>query len=158
MTLEELLKCHRHKKVFNFIYKTFLSSVREQEVERIDSLFYSFWRTLSETEARKTTKKDFLFITEIQDDLHDPPIDIVDVSIYYSDLDELDLIDFVDWRDLLSLNIKNSTSLADFEILCYVLYEIFLFGFSTAEVEKRNKSHRTNWNEIEKELKDIFDN
>ena len=63
-----------------------------------------------------------------------------------------------DWRDLLSLNIKNSTSLADFEILCYVLYEIFLFGFSTAEVEKRNKSHRTNWNEIEKELKDIFDN
>lgn len=156
MTLEKLLKCHRHKKVFNFIYKTFLSGVRNEEVERIDSLFYSFWRTLSETESTETAKKDFLFITEIQGDLHDPPIDIIDVSIYYSDLDELDLIDFVDWGDLLSLNIKNSTSLDEFEVLCYILYEIFLFGFSTAEVEKRNKSHRTNWNEIEKELKDIF--
>lgn len=157
MTLEKLLKLHRHKQVFNFIYKTFLSHAQNEEVERIDSLFYSFWRALTETKPNeKVNSKNFLFVTQIEDDLHEPPVTIVDVSVYYSELDELDLIDFVKWQDLLSLNIKNSTPLNEFELLCYILYEVFLFGFSTAEVEKRNKSHRTNWKEIEKELKDVF--
>ena len=156
MTLTKLLKSHRHKKVFNFIYKNFLVGVHPiEEIERIDSLFYSFWQTLCER-TPNSNSRDFLFITKVEDDLQDPPQEIIDVSVYYSEVDELDVIDFVEWEDMLGFNIKNAAGLDDFELLCHILYEIFLFGFSSAEVEKRNKSHRKNWKEIEKEIKDIF--
>lgn len=159
MTLRQSLRKHSYKTVFNIIFKNFLQDKSCTEVYSLDLNFLAAWNSLVNTESYDNYKNCSIYLVEIEDDLEDPPEQIVDVCLIDSAEDALQALDFLSWGEIIDLDIKNSTNLSDKECLAYILWEITFWGFSDssiAEQKAKLKKSRKDWQQVEKELKDLY--
>ena len=53
--------------------------------------------------------------------------------------DELFSLDFVDWTDLIDMNIEKPNNMSEKECLSHILWEITFWGFSNKQVAKERK-------------------
>ena len=56
----------------------------------------------------------------------------------------------------MNFKIRSSVELSEPEILSHILYEIFLFGSNDEEYERNERRRKKQWKELEKDLKDIY--
>ena len=66
----------------------------------------------------------------------------IDVCLYDEDKDELFSMDFVDWKDLINLEIYKTIKMENFQILAHFLWQITFWGFSMEEINAKLKKPR----------------
>jgi hypothetical protein len=134
MTIRELLSKCSYKKVFNQIYKLYLKGSRDKEqISKLDILYYGFFemlKTLPES-VRDTSK---IYVTHTSED--EP---VVDVCFFDKNKDELFLLDFIDWGDIIDLEIYKTFQSSDEECLAHILHEIAFWGFDKETFKKQKK-------------------
>lgn len=134
MTLRDLLiKCN-YKKVFNQIYKLFLKGKFDKStVSKLDIKYYGFFEYLKKTPTANPSI-DKIYVTNTSG--NNP---VIDVCFFDKNKDELYSIDFVDWSDIIDLEIYKTLKIDDEECLAHILHEITFWGFDEKTLEEQKK-------------------
>jgi hypothetical protein len=147
MTISSLLKNANYKEVFNHLYKTYYRDKKyhHERLMDIDASYHMVFEKLKA--AKKQENNDLsnykLYIANIPDsDLKD-----IDICLYDEENDELFALDFLNWYQLLDLEIYKTLKMKDFEILAHFLWEITFWGFSMEDVNKQAEITRNAENE-----------
>ena len=147
MTISDLLKTANYKQVFNHLYQVYYRDKRynTERLMDIDASYHVVFEKLKA--AKKQENNDLsnykLYIANIPDlDLKD-----IDICLYDEENDELFSIDFLNWYQLLDLEIYKTLKMKDFEILAHFLWEITFWGFSMEDVDKQAEITRNATNE-----------
>jgi len=53
--------------------------------------------------------------------------------------DEIYSFDFIEWRDIIDMEILKTVKISDIECLAHILWEITFWGFSEEEIEKQKQ-------------------
>jgi len=134
MTLRDLLNKCSYKKTFNAIYKVYLKGKRSQDdIIKIDSAYCSFFENLKKLPKSKPSV-DKIYVTGASDSEQ-----IIDVCFFDKNKDELFLLDFIDWGDIIDLEIYKTFQSSDEECLAHILHEITSWGFDKETFKKQKK-------------------
>jgi len=134
MTFRELLFGCTYKKVFNEIYKNYLKKTKKKsEISELDIRYYDFYNFLKSLPFCKTSI-DKIYITNTSGD--EP---IVDVCFFDKNKDELFSLDFINWKDIIDLEVYKTLQLTDEESLAHILYEITFWAFDEKTLEKQKE-------------------
>ena len=136
-TFRELLSKNSYKLVFNEIHKFYLKDKPVDQKHNFDINFYSAWNELLKLNKGKKTN-DKLYLVQVDGD-PDPSNPIIDVCMIDEEKDELFSLDFVDWTDLIDMNIEKPNNMSEKECLSHILWEITFWGFSNKQVAKERK-------------------
>jgi hypothetical protein len=137
MTLRDLLLKCSYKKVFNQIYRHYLKGRKDKEqISKLDVLYYGFFEMLKVL-PKSTRDIDKIYVTHASGD--EP---IVDVCFFNKNKDELLVLDFIDWGDIIDLEIYKTFQSSDEECLAHILHEITYWGFDKEILEKQKKMLR----------------
>ena len=71
----------------------------------------------------------------------------IDACLLDEPKDELFALDFVEWKDIIDIEIYNSAKLTQTECLAHILWEITFWGFSEKEIQKQSKKIQDESNE-----------
>tara|TARA_X000001036_G_C20667240_1_gene801146 strand:- start:449 stop:898 length:450 start_codon:yes stop_codon:yes gene_type:complete len=138
MTLRDLLVKSSYKKTFNQIYKLYLKGSRNKDqISKIDVLYYGFvemLKTLPKSIGDLDGKGNKIYVTHTSGD--EP---VVDVCLFDKNKDELFALDFIDWNDIIDLEIYKTFQSSDEECLAHILHEITFWGFNKQTFEKQKK-------------------
>jgi hypothetical protein len=134
MTLRDLLNKCSYKKTFNQIYKVYLKGKRSQDdIIKIDSAYCSFFENLKKLpKAKPSVDKIRLAPTS------DPEI-IIDVCFFDQNENQLYALDFIDWGEIIDLEVERAFKLSDEECLAHVLHEISFWGFDQKTFDEQKK-------------------
>ena len=138
MTLRDLLVKSSYKKTFNQIYKLYLKDSRNKDqISKIDVLYYGFFemlKALPKSIGDLDGKGNKIYVTHTSGD--EP---VVDVCFFDKNKDELFALDFIDWNDIIDLEIYKTFQSSDEECLAHILHEITFWGFDKQTFEKQKK-------------------
>lgn len=134
-TFRDSLKTTSYKSVFNFIYKLFCQDKGhdDSKIMEIDCRYSEVYKkllSLPEKEASNCS----IYIAGIGNLSTD-----VDVCLLDEVNDEIFSLDFLDWADLIDMNIINSIKISSPEYLAHILWEITFWGFSEEQIEKQKQ-------------------
>ena len=142
MTLRELISNCTFKKTFNELYKIyFKGSLKNDEIQKLDLRYYKFFEYLKSLPKNKTSS-DKIYVTHTSGD--EP---VVDVCFFNKNKDELFALDFIDWNDIIDLEIYKTFQSSDEECLAHILHEITFWGFDKETFEKQKKILKNSINE-----------
>ena len=145
MTLRDLLLKCTYKKTFNQIYKIYLKGdYKKSEITEFDFLYYKFFEFLK-TLPKKENPLGKIYLTHIAN--NDPE---VDVCFLDENKDELFAMDFIDWDDIIDIEVYKTFNCSDFECLAHILHEITFWGFNKEAFEKQKKILRDSIDETER--------
>ena len=135
MTLRESLKLTSYKSAFNYIYKLFYKGKdhNNDKIMEVDCSYSNVCKKLLSLPAKETTNYS-IYIAGIGNLSTD-----VDVCLLDEVNDEIFSLDFVDWADLIDMNIINSIKMSSPEYLAHILWEITFWGFSEEQIEKQKQ-------------------
>lgn len=159
MTLRKLLSKHNYKKIFNFIFKTFLREKTYEQARSFDLNFFNATEELIKIKSYNNHQNCSIYVTEFLDDLEETPKTIIDVCLIDNKTDEIFALDFLSWSEIIDLDVKNSTKLNEEELLAHILWEITFWGFSDSKISQERAKlddGEKNWEVIENELKDLY--
>ena len=136
MTLRELIKECTYKDVFNIIYKKFLQK-KKCSNSKIIEYDIQYNKIFKELISLPPKPKDNLKIY-LANVGPEKKIDI-DVCLLDELEDELFSLDFVDWSDIIDLELYDSAKITRAECLAHILWEITFWGFSREAINKQKK-------------------
>tara|TARA_B110000495_G_C22852654_1_gene497178 strand:+ start:206 stop:646 length:441 start_codon:yes stop_codon:yes gene_type:complete len=136
-TLRELILRNNYKSVFNQIHKFYLEEYDNEKKQKFDINFYSAWNELPKLNKTKNPK-DKLYLVYI-DTGKKEELPIIDVCLLDEEADELFALDFIDWTDLIDLNIEKPKSMSEKDCLSHILWEITFWGFTNQEVARERE-------------------
>jgi hypothetical protein len=132
-TFRELISKNSYKLVFNQIHKFYLKEYSKEKKTKYDINFYSVWSELLKLDETKNLNHK-LYLVQVDTDKEEHGL-IIDVCMLDEEEDELFALDFVDWRDLIDLNIEKPSDMSENECLCHILWEITFWGFTNKDVK-----------------------
>lgn len=129
-----LRKC-TYKDVFNIIYKKFLQN-KNFSNSKIVEYDIKYNRIFKELINLPSNPKDNLkiYLANVGPEKKD-----IDVCLLDELEDELFSLDFVDWSDLIDLNLFNSAKITRSECLAHILWEITFWGSSQEAINEQKK-------------------
>jgi len=135
-TLRDLISINSYKPVFNEVHKFYLKGKSLDSKQNFDVNFYSVWQELIKLEkGKRSDNKLYLVRVDTDPDPSDPIIDVCMMD----DEGELFALDFIDWTDLIDMNVEKPNNMSEEECLAHILWEITFWGFSNKQVEKERK-------------------
>tara|TARA_B000000557_G_scaffold264725_1_gene271293 strand:+ start:4204 stop:4650 length:447 start_codon:yes stop_codon:yes gene_type:complete len=137
MTLKELINSCSYKAVFNILHKHYFSDWDTDRCRKMDVGFLSTWNELSNlNSSHQSDDKIYVINAEI-----DGSEEILFDVCYFSEKEEeLYSIDFINWSELINLEIVNEYNFdSDKELLAHILYEITFWGFSNESIQSEAK-------------------
>lgn len=135
MTLRDLLIKCSYKKTFNQIYKFYLKGQYEDsEITEFDCLYYNLFKKLISL-PEKLDPNSKIYLANINGE--EPEIDVCFLD---KNKDELFAMDFIDWGDIIDLEIYTTFESTDEEYLAHILYEITFWGFDQETINKQAKN------------------
>jgi hypothetical protein len=135
-TFRDLISENSYKPVFNEVHKFYLKDKSLDSKQNFDVNFYSAWQELIKLEKGKRSDNK-LYLVQVDAD-PDPSDPIIDVCMM-DDEGGLFALDFIDWTDLIDMNVKKPNNMHGKECLAHILWEITFWGFSNNEVAKERK-------------------
>lgn len=136
MTLKQLIKECDYKSTFNILYKSHFLNWDEDRVRKMDIGFFSTWNELSRLDSKKDLKDNIYIVNTKVENSSEQIFDICYMSNKKEDKGELYAIDFIDWSDLINLEIIDGFNFnSNVEMLAHILYEMTFWGFSNKEVQ-----------------------
>ena len=134
MTLRDLLLKCTYKKSFNQIYKIYLKGEYEDsEVIKFDSLYYTVFQKLTSL-PKKPNSNNKIYLAYIAGGERE-----VDVCFLDKNKDELFAMDFIEWGDIIDLEVYTTFQALDEEYLAHILYEITFWGFNPKSINEQKK-------------------
>ena len=147
MTISELLNITDYKKVFNYLYQVYYKDKRYQREDLMD-VDASYNRVFEQLKKIKPSKnKDLNELKIYIATIPDSELQNIDVCLYDEDKDELFSMDFVDWKDLINLEIYKTIKMENFQILAHFLWQITFWGFSMEEINAQAQKTKDAANE-----------
>tara|TARA_S200000501_G_scaffold363944_1_gene395467 strand:- start:387 stop:833 length:447 start_codon:yes stop_codon:yes gene_type:complete len=148
MTLKELINSYSYKAVFNILHKSYFSDWDIERSRKMDIGFLLAWNELSELNSDKQSEDKIYIVNAAIDNSEELFFDVCYLS---EEEQELYSIDFIDWKDLINLEIVNEYNFnSDKEMLAHILYEITFWGFSNASVQLESKKLKDSIDEFSK--------
>jgi len=145
MTLRDLLSICTFKKTFNELYKSyFKGSLKNDEIQKLDVRYYKFFEYLKSLPENKTSS-DKIYVTHTSGEDF-----VIDVCFLDKHKDELFALDFVDWDDIIDLEVYRTFQISNEECLAHILHEITFWGFDRETFEKQKKILRDSIDESER--------
>lgn len=134
MTLRDLLFNCTFKKTFNKLYKFYLKdSFKKEQIQKFDLRYYKFFEYLKSLPKNKISS-DKIYVTHTSGEDF-----VVDVCFLDKHKDELFALDFIDWGDIIDLEIYRTFQMSDEECLAHILHEITFWGFDKESFDKQKK-------------------
>lgn len=135
MTLRELLKETPYKSVFNTIYKLFYQEKKylNSKIIEADLAYSKVCKILLDLPEKKVENNKIYIagIGSVSEELDVCFLDEVEDEIYS--------FDFIEWRDIIDMEILKTVKISDIECLAHILWEITFWGFSEEEIEKQKQ-------------------
>lgn len=152
MNIKELVYKVSYKKVFNEIYKYYLTRKTEEEVTELDSCMYLAWNNLSKTEHKASPHKDVedckISLKQVEQNTEQcVEEDYIDACLYSEVEDEFFSIDFLPWEHLMQKEIINPLGLNKEQVMAHILWELTFWGYSSEKVVKAGESIMQDGNE-----------
>lgn len=145
MTLRDLISNCTFKKTFNELYKSYLKGcLKNDEIQKLDLRYYKFFEYLKSLPENKTSS-DKIYVTHTSGEDF-----VIDVCFLDKHKDELFALDFVDWDDIIDLEVYRTFQISDEECLAHILHEITFWGFNKETFEKQKKILRDSIDESER--------
>ena len=134
MTLRDLISNCTFKKTFNELYKNyFKGSLKNNEIQKLDLRYYKFFEYLKSLPENKISSNKIYVTHTSGDDF------VVDVCFLDKYKDELFALDFVDWGDIIDLEVYRTFKITDEECLAHILHEVTFWGFDKETLDKQKK-------------------
>lgn len=142
-TFRDLLNKCDYKVVFNDLYKKFLQD-KKYSNSKITEYDVQYSRVFKELSSLPSNPKDDLkiYLASVGPEKID-----IDTCLLDEPKDELFALDFVEWKDIIDIEIYNSAKLTQTECLAHILWEITFWGFSEKEIQKQSKKIQDESNE-----------
>ena len=135
MTLRELIKETPYKSVFNTIYKLFYQEKKylNSKIIEADLAYSKVCKILLDLPIKKVENNKIYIagIGSVSEELDVCFLDEVEDEIYS--------FDFIEWRDIIDMEILKTVKISDIECLAHILWEITFWGFSEEEIEKQKQ-------------------
>jgi hypothetical protein len=145
MTLRDLISNCTFKKTFNELYKSYFKGcLKNDEIQKLDLRYYKFFEYLKSLPENKTSS-DKIYVTHTSGEDF-----VIDVCFLDKHKDELFALDFVDWDDIIDLEVYRTFQISDEECLAHILHEITFWGFDKETFEKQKKILRDSIDESER--------
>lgn len=145
MTLRDLISSCTFKKTFNELYKSYFKNcLTNDEIQKLDLRYYKFFEYLKSLPESKTSS-DKIYVTHTSGEDF-----VIDVCFLDKHKDELFALDFVDWDDIIDLEVYRTFQISDEECLAHILHEITFWGFDKETFEKQKKILRDSIDESER--------
>jgi hypothetical protein len=145
MTLRDLISNCTFKKTFNELYKNyFKGSLKNDEIQKLDLRYYKFFEYLKSLPENKTSSNKIYVTHTSGDDF------VVDVCFLDKNKDELFALDFINWDDIIDLEVYRTFKITDEECLAHILHEITFWGFDKETLDKQKKILRNSIDESDR--------
>ena len=128
MTLRKLLTKTSYKNTFNAIYREYLKDYSKSKVELFSVNLQRSYDCLLNLPKKEC--KNIIKIQSIADS----------ISITICDEEDCDILDFVEWEDLIDAEIDAPKSLSNTRLSGLMLWDITFWGYTPKEIkESKNK-------------------